>query len=197
MLEKRTSQQWYDPKLDRFLPDRFVSGKCPNPKCDNDSAYSDECDRCGHAVRADASCINPRSAISDAIPVLQETAHWWLDMWKVSEILRVWIQGKRSQWRKPVFNEVIDTVLPSLRFDTTHEPKYKEIKAELPKHKSSTRPARRSRCSSRTKTDLEPRPVPSSRSSAFRASSSTVGRIARSPATSPGEFRCPTISIPR
>ncbi|MEI6834841.1 MAG: class I tRNA ligase family protein, partial [bacterium] len=47
LLEKRTTQQWFDPKLQRFLQDRFVRGQCPNPKCDNDSAYSDECDRCG------------------------------------------------------------------------------------------------------------------------------------------------------
>ena len=30
MLEKRTTKQWYDPKLKRFLQDRFVRGKCPN-----------------------------------------------------------------------------------------------------------------------------------------------------------------------
>jgi methionyl-tRNA synthetase len=62
--------------------------------------------------------------------------HWWLDMWKVSEVLRLWIQGKEDDWRKPVYNEVINTVLPSLRFDKVHEDKYKEIKTSLPAHKS-------------------------------------------------------------
>jgi len=38
--------------------------------------------------------------------------------------------------RYVVFNEVIHTVLPSLSFDNVHEPKYKEIKETLPKHKS-------------------------------------------------------------
>ncbi len=47
MLEKRTSKQWFDPKLNRFLQDRLVSGKCPNPKCENQKAYSEECDVCG------------------------------------------------------------------------------------------------------------------------------------------------------
>src|SRR4051794_31542587 len=42
LLEKRTSRQWYDPKVQRFLPDRLVRGRCPNPKCDNDNAYGDE-----------------------------------------------------------------------------------------------------------------------------------------------------------
>lgn len=135
MIEKRVSKQWFDPKLNRFLQDRFVRGKCPNPKCDNETAYSDECDKCGTQYNP-TELINPKSAISDAVPVLKDTAHFWLDMWKVSETLRVWIQGKEDSWRKPVFNEVIHTVLPSVRFDNTHEPKYKEIKAELPKHKS-------------------------------------------------------------
>lgn len=135
MLEKRVSLQWFDPQIERFLQDRFVRGKCPNPNCGNESAYSDECARCGMRYEP-SELINPRSAVSDGIPVLKETLHWWLDMWKVSETLRVWIQGKEDVWRKPVYNEVINTVLPSLRFDKTHEEKYKEIKSALPPHKS-------------------------------------------------------------
>ena len=34
LLEKRATLQWYDPRLQRFLQDRFVRGRCPNPKCD-------------------------------------------------------------------------------------------------------------------------------------------------------------------
>ncbi|MDQ3233710.1 MAG: class I tRNA ligase family protein, partial [Pseudobdellovibrionaceae bacterium] len=135
MLDKKVSRQWYDPKLDRFLQDRFVRGECPNPKCDNKDAYSDECDRCGSHYDP-TELKNPRSALSDATPELRDTLHWWLDMWRVSEQLRVWVQSKEKKWRKAVFTEVIETVLPSLRFDNTFEAKYKEIKAALPKHKS-------------------------------------------------------------
>jgi methionyl-tRNA synthetase len=135
VLEKRTSEQWFDPKLGRFLQDRFVRGKCPNPKCDNEGAFSDECDKCG--LKFDPKdLINPKSALSDGVPVLKETLHLWLDMWKVSETLREWIQTKEKKWRPTVFSEVIQPVLPAVSFANTHEPKYKEIKAELPKHKS-------------------------------------------------------------
>jgi methionyl-tRNA synthetase len=153
LIEKRTSLQWYDPKIERFLQDRFVRGRCPNPKCDNGDAYSDECDRCGLQYEP-TQLISPRSALSDATPVLKETAHAWLDMWKVSETLRTWIQGKEGKWRTPVFNEVIHTVLPSLRFDNTHEPKYKEIKAELPKHKSKYAAGKKILCQFENKDDL-------------------------------------------
>ena len=59
MLEKRTSRQWYDPQLNRFLPDRLVRGTCPNPKCNYENAYSDECDRCGHQHEP-TELINPQ-----------------------------------------------------------------------------------------------------------------------------------------
>jgi methionyl-tRNA synthetase len=153
MLEKRTSRQWYDPKLERFLQDRFVRGKCPNPKCDNTDAYSDECDRCGSQYEP-TELMSPRSALSDATPVLKETVHWWLDMWKVDDPIREWIQTKEGKWRTPVYNEVINTVLPSLRFDNTHEAKYKELKATLPKHKSKYAPGKKIQAQFESKADL-------------------------------------------
>jgi methionyl-tRNA synthetase len=153
MLEKRASLQWFDPKSNRFLQDRFVRGKCPNPKCDNENAYSDECDSCGSRYEP-SELINPRSAISDGIPVLRETLHWWLDMWKVSEVLRVWIEGKKGKWRTPVFSEVINTVLPSLRFDKVHEDKYKELKATLPQHKGKYALGKKIMLQFENKTDL-------------------------------------------
>jgi methionyl-tRNA synthetase len=135
MLEKRTSRQWFDPKLERFLPDRLVRGRCPNPKCDNTEAYSDECDRCGRQY-APTELIDPRSTLSDAVPVMRDTVHWWLDMGRVAETLRVWIEGKQKSWRPTLLTDVLGTVLPSLRFAGEHEAAYKELKASLPKHKS-------------------------------------------------------------
>lgn len=142
MLEKRTTKQWYDPGLKRFLQDRFVSGKCPNPQCANDAAYSEECDRCGSTYEPTA-LLNPRSTLSEAIPELRDTAHWWLDMWKVADVLRGWVETKNGKWRTPVYNEVINTVMPAIAFDNIHEAKYKEIKATLPKHKSRYAPGKR------------------------------------------------------
>ena len=131
MLEKRTSEQWYDPVADRFLPDRLVRGTCPNPKCGNPEAYSDECEVCGSQYDPH-SLGDPRSAISDATPIMKETVHWWLDLWKVAEVLREWVQTRKNVWRGPVFQQVLNTVLPSLRFDNVHEASYKAMKSALP-----------------------------------------------------------------
>jgi methionyl-tRNA synthetase len=142
MLEKKTAKQWFDPKLSRFLQDRNVTGKCPNPNCTNEAAYSDECEVCG--TQYDPSqLINPKSSLSDATPVLKDTAHLYLDMWKVSDELLEWIKSKQNKWRKGVFNEVFETVQPAFQFDNTHEPAFKEMRATLPKHKSRYAPGKK------------------------------------------------------
>jgi methionyl-tRNA synthetase len=154
MLEKRVSQQWYDPKLSRFLQDRLVRGTCPNPKCGNDKAYSDECDQCGTQYQAH-ELVSPKSAVSDGVPVLKDTVHWWLDIWKVSELLRVWIQGKEKTWRHALYHEVVNTVMPALQFDNTHEARYKELKEQLPKHKSKYAAGKKVAVTFENKTDLD------------------------------------------
>lgn len=135
LLEKRTTRQWFDPRLERFLPDRLVRGRCPNPKCDNDDAYSDECTKCGRQYPP-TELLDPRSTLSDAVPIMRDTVHAWLDMAAVSETLRVWLQGKQKTWRPSVMTEVLGTVLPALRLEAEHEAAYKAQKAALPAHKS-------------------------------------------------------------
>jgi methionyl-tRNA synthetase len=133
LLEKRVTKQWYDPEVQRFLSDRLVRGRCPNPKCDNPDAYSDECDRCGHQHAAH-ELGNPRSAVSNATPELRDSAHLFLDMWPVSDLLKTWVESKQDTWRPLVIQQVIDTLRPSLRFAREHEATYKTLSA-LPAHK--------------------------------------------------------------
>lgn len=151
MLEKRTTKQWYDPKMNRFLQDRFVRGTCPN--CQSPEAYSDECDACG--AQFDPSTLQePRSQLSEAKPELRDTAHWWLNMWKVADPLKTWIESKQKAWRTGVIQEVINTVIIGCRFENTHEEKYKEIKETLPKHKSRYVPGKKVECLFESHADL-------------------------------------------
>ncbi len=151
LLEKRITKQWYDSKMNRFLQDRFVRGTCPS--CQNPEAYSDECDVCG--TQFDPSQLkDPRSQLSDAKPELKDTAHWWLDMWKVADPLKAWIETKQKAWRSAVVQEVINTVLIGCRFSNEFEEKYKEIKEILPKHKSRYVPGKKIECLFDTKADL-------------------------------------------
>jgi len=134
LLHKRTSKQWFDPELQRFLPDRLVHGTCLNPKCGHPDAYSDECPVCGHQ-HDPSELTDPRSTLSNATPELRDTTHWFLDMAAVAEPLRVWIESKKKSWRQAVVTEVHGTVLPAVRFAKEHEDAVKALKAELPKHK--------------------------------------------------------------
>jgi methionyl-tRNA synthetase len=153
MLQKRTSRQWYDPQLQRFLPDRLVRGTCPNPKCGYDGAYSDDCERCGHQHEPTA-LINPKSVLSGVTPEMRDTVHWWLDMWPVSETLRVWIEGRKKTWRPSVIADTLEKVLPALRFEGQHEPRYKELKGGLPGHKSKYAPGKQIVLQFNSKADL-------------------------------------------
>lgn len=134
-LNKKTSEQWYDPEANMFLPDRFVTGKCPNTECSNEKAYGEECEVCGTQYAA-RELINPISTVSKATPVLKETDHWFLDMWSASNELSTWLEEKKKTWRKSILTEVQTTVKPTVTFTNKSEPQYKEIKEELPKHKS-------------------------------------------------------------
>jgi methionyl-tRNA synthetase len=152
MLEKRTTKQWYDPRLQRFLQDRFVSGLCPS--CGHDGAYSDACENCGAQYQPD-QLIEPKSTLSDAVPEQRETVHWWLDLWKVADQLADWIRTKKDTWRKAVYSEVYNTVLPTLSFANTHEARYKTIKADLPAHQSRYAPGKRVALAFARKADLD------------------------------------------
>lgn len=153
-LNKKTSEQWYDPELDIFLPDRYVTGTCPNENCDNDRAYSEECDVCGRQYEA-KELKNPKSSVSDSTPVLKETDHWYLDMWSASNELKTWLDEKKKSWRKSIMAEVSTTVMPTLTFTNKSEPQFKEIKEQLPPHKSRYAPGRQVAVAFNTLEDLE------------------------------------------
>ncbi len=76
-FEIENSQQYYDEEAKQFLADRYIIGTCP--KCGNDKAYGDQCERCGSTL-SPLDLIDPKSTLSGAAPVLKETSHWYLPM---------------------------------------------------------------------------------------------------------------------
>ncbi len=140
MLEKKTSEQWFDVEMELFLPDRYVSGTCP--KCGYDKAYSEECDSCGARYNP-SELKEPKSAVSETTPVLKETDHWYLNMWKVVDQLKGWLETKQRTWRKSILLEVMNNVHPSVVFPNTFEKAYKTLKEQLPKHKSRYAPGKK------------------------------------------------------
>src|SRR5690606_1847850 len=62
---EETTEQLYDEKANQFLADRFVVGTCP--KCGNEEAYGDQCEKCGSSLNA-TDLINPKSTITGTKP---------------------------------------------------------------------------------------------------------------------------------
>lgn len=99
---EQTSMQLYDPEAQQFLADRYVTGKCPH--CGNERAYGDQCEACGTSLSPD-ELIDPKSAITGAVPELRETCHWYLPLDKWEPALRHWILDTHTEWKTNVYGQ--------------------------------------------------------------------------------------------
>ena len=97
-----TSQQYYDEEAQTFLADRYITGTCP--KCGNDRAYGDQCEKCGSTLNA-TDLIDPKSAVSGSKPVMRETKHWYLPLDRHEQMLREWILEGHKEWKSNVYGQ--------------------------------------------------------------------------------------------
>lgn len=105
-VSKGTSEQFYDPEVGRFLPDRYVEGTCPH--CGYEDARGDQCDNCSRTLDP-TDLIDPRSKLSGAKPVQRETEHYFFDLPDFADRLREWL-GAKDDWRKHVKNWALGMV---------------------------------------------------------------------------------------
>ncbi len=99
-IDKRTSEQFFDPEAERFLPDRYVEGTCPH--CGYDEARGDQCDNCGRTLDP-IDLINPRSSLTGTSPQRRSTDHFYLRLSDFADELKQWLSS-REGWRKHVLN---------------------------------------------------------------------------------------------
>ncbi len=99
-LETRTENQFFDEKKKRFLPDRYIEGKCPN--CGYEKARGDQCDKCGKLLDP-IDLIDPVSILSGEKPVLKKTFHWYLKLQDFKDKLVDWLKSKEN-WKDNVRN---------------------------------------------------------------------------------------------
>jgi methionyl-tRNA synthetase len=97
-LYKKGTLQYFCPRCDKFLPDRYVEGKCP--ACGNEKARGDQCEKCGKTFEGgelgEAVCVHCATA-----PELRETEHYFLRLSAFQEPLIQWISGKEL-WKSSV-----------------------------------------------------------------------------------------------
>ena len=99
---EQTSMQYYDEEAQTFLADRYIVGTCPH--CQNEKAYGDQCEKCGSTLSPD-ELLNPKSAVSGAVPVKRETKHWYLPLDKYEGYLREWILEGHKEWKSNVYGQ--------------------------------------------------------------------------------------------
>ena len=99
---EKSSMQYYDEEAKTFLADRYIVGTCP--RCQSEGAYGDQCEKCGSTLSPD-ELINPRSAVSGAVPVKRETKHWYLPLDQHEEALRKWILEGHNEWKSNVYGQ--------------------------------------------------------------------------------------------
>ncbi|WP_409034357.1 methionine--tRNA ligase [Riemerella anatipestifer] len=101
---EEVSEQFYDEQAREFLADRYIVGTCP--KCSNDNAYGDQCEKCGSTL-SPTELLNPKSMLSGNSPVLKPTKNWYLPLNDYEGFLNQWIiEGHQHDWKPNVYGQV-------------------------------------------------------------------------------------------
>ena len=102
LFEEKEAEQYYDETTKTFLADRYIVGTCP--VCGNTNAYGDQCEKCGSALSPE-QLINPRSALSDAVPIKKKTTHWYFPLQNYEAWLKEWIIEGHKEWKNNVYGQ--------------------------------------------------------------------------------------------
>jgi methionyl-tRNA synthetase len=102
LFEEKVTEQFFDEKANLFLADRYITGTCP--VCGNPSAYGDQCERCGSSLSPD-QLIEPKSTLSDAVPVKKKTKHWYFPLQNYEPWLKEWILEGHKEWKNNVYGQ--------------------------------------------------------------------------------------------
>ncbi|BAG83363.1 methionine--tRNA ligase [Candidatus Azobacteroides pseudotrichonymphae] len=101
LVEKITGQ-YYDTHAKLFLADRYISGTCY--LCGYKQAYGDQCESCGAFINA-MDLLDPKSVITNTLPKVRETKHWYLPLDEYTEWLKKWILEEHREWKTNVVGQ--------------------------------------------------------------------------------------------
>ena len=102
LFEEKETEQFYDETAKTFLADRYITGTCP--VCANPGAFGDQCEKCGSTLSPE-QLINPRSTLSEAVPVKRKTTHWYFPLQNYEAWLKEWIIDGHKEWKNNVYGQ--------------------------------------------------------------------------------------------
>jgi methionyl-tRNA synthetase len=92
----------------KFLPDRYVKGKCPY--CGAEEQYSDVCENCGRTMQS-GQILNPHCSVCGRPPVLKKSTHYFFRLSSFSGQLERWLlstPGLQGDVKNYVLNWIRD-----------------------------------------------------------------------------------------
>ena len=108
--------QFYCQFDNKFLPDRYVMGKCPN--CGAENQYSDLCEKCG---RVPSQILDPVCGICGRSPIKKSSTHYFFKLSNFSKQLKLWLKNNENLQRD-VANYVINWIDEGLKdWDITRD----------------------------------------------------------------------------
>lgn len=108
--------QFYCTYDNKFLPDRYVIGRCPY--CNAENQYSDLCEKCG---RVPDQILEPKCAICGRPPVKRESKHYFFRLSSFKEKLKKWLLSN-THLQPDVKNYVINWINEGLQdWDITRD----------------------------------------------------------------------------
>ena len=95
LIAEVMEKQVYSHADNRYLPDRYIEGTCPN--CGYERARGDQCENCTKQLDP-TDLINPRSAISGSTDLeVRETKHLYLRQSALADQIAHWVDGQ-TDW---------------------------------------------------------------------------------------------------
>ncbi|MDR0362953.1 MAG: methionine--tRNA ligase [Planctomycetota bacterium] len=106
-IVKKTTDQVYCTECERFLPDRYIEGRCHYPDCGAPGARGDQCEKCGRPIDA-TKLIDPECMVCKTLGresrghiEVRSTAHWYFRLDNFSDRLREYLDS-HPEWRESV-----------------------------------------------------------------------------------------------
>ena len=89
-ITKKDIEQAYCQQCDMWLPDRYIRGKCP--RCKAEDQYGDSCDACG-GTHQPTELIDPKCANCGSEPIRRKSTHYFFKLEDYGDRLRELVEG--------------------------------------------------------------------------------------------------------
>ncbi|MGM5485500.1 MAG: methionine--tRNA ligase [Nanobdellota archaeon] len=93
LIYTKDVENFFDEELQRFLPDRFVKGKCP--KCGAEDQYGDVCEKC-NSTYTPVDLLEPFSVLTGKKPVRKKSKHYFFKLKSLAGKLDEWLKNNEN-----------------------------------------------------------------------------------------------------